>query len=46
MCDDAVNLPVPEEATVVGYGDDIVLVVVEKHIEYTELYLCQAIGVV
>lgn len=38
--------PVPEEATAAGYPDDVALVVIAKHVEYTELYSREAISAV
>ncbi|CAD7081162.1 unnamed protein product [Hermetia illucens] len=46
MYNDVLNLPLPEEATVVGYADDIALVVVAKHLEDAELYSSEAISAV
>ncbi|CAD7080109.1 unnamed protein product [Hermetia illucens] len=45
MYNDVLN-PLPEEATVVGYADDIALVVVAKHLEDAELYSSEAISAV
>lgn len=46
MYSDVRNFPVPKKATVVGYDDDIVLVVAAKHLDDVGLCSSEAISVV